>query len=434
MTINTPKLLFMISVGAAIFIWGIVVGKYRVFPHDLIEYAVDSTRLVIDDAGMRTGTHPREQLGPSRHAGAGVTRHDPALSSPGLTLISSFYDDEVAIRLIDAEGNTVNQWPIRYHQVWDGGDTFIPDHERPVDNWHVQSNGVVALPDGSVIFPLGGLVRLDRCGDVVWKIPRKFHHSVEPAPDGTLWASATRYVEDESLHAPLRTPYKLDSLARISLEGEILEEHVVLDLLWHEEWLGELFANNRGYSSNKERDVVHLNDVEEIPTEFLGAFPQFSAGDLLVSLRQSNLVMVVEPSSGRIKWRRTGPWIQQHDADWQPDGTITVFDNRYDFSPYGRHFGGSNIISVDPKTDTIRYLYGKGADQHFYTPVQGDHQVLPNGNVLINESSAGRAFEVTPNGDIVWEYINRYSDEEVFRLRDATRYPPDYFQVPDWTC
>jgi hypothetical protein len=429
-----PKLLFVLSVAAAVFTWGLAVGKYRVFPHDILQYAVDSVQLVVDDFGMRTRTHPGEQLVRSRHQGSDVTRYDPEHTSPGSTLITSFYDNEVGIRLISENGDVINQWLMYYHEVWNGTDTFIPENDRPVDNWHVMSNGIAALPDGSVVFPLGGLVKLDRCGAVVWKIPRRFHHSVEPSPSGDFWVPATRYIRGKSLHRPIRTPYKLDTLARVSPQGEILDEIPVLDLLWNNEILPELFANNRHFSSNRERDVVHLNDIEEIPLEYLDAFPQFSAGDILVSLRQSNLVMVVDPTSRKVKWRKTGPWIQQHDADWQPDGTITVFDNRYDRSPYGGVLGGSNIISIDPKTDKARILYGENRDEHFYTSVQGDHQILPNGNILITESSAGRVFEVTPAGDIVWEYVNRYSETEVFRVRDATRYPPGYFEVSDWRC
>ncbi len=31
---------------------------------------------------------------------------------------------------------------------------------------------------------------------------------------------------------------------------------------------------------------------------------------------------------------------------------------------------------------------------------------LPNGNTLITESDGGRLLEVTPAGEIVWEYLN----------------------------
>jgi hypothetical protein len=33
----------------------------------------------------------------------------------------------------------------------------------------------------------------------------------------------------------------------------------------------------------------------------------------------------------------------------------------------------------------------------------GNAQRLPNGNTLINEASFGRFFEVTPQGETVWE-------------------------------
>jgi hypothetical protein len=35
-------------------------------------------------------------------------------------------------------------------------------------------------------------------------------------------------------------------------------------------------------------------------------------------------------------------------------------------------------------------------------------QRLPNGNTLINEGWFGRFFEVTPEGAVVWEYVNPY--------------------------
>ena len=35
-------------------------------------------------------------------------------------------------------------------------------------------------------------------------------------------------------------------------------------------------------------------------------------------------------------------------------------------------------------------------------------QRLPNGNTFINEGLSGRLFEVTPGGDVVWEYVSPY--------------------------
>ena len=56
----------------------------------------------------------------------------------------------------------------------------------------------------------------------------------------------------------------------------------------------------------------------------------------------------------------------------------------------------------------------------------GNAQPLPNGNTLINEASFGRFFEVTREGQIVWEYVNPYfggpSNAETNAVFRALRY------------
>ena len=44
----------------------------------------------------------------------------------------------------------------------------------------------------------------------------------------------------------------------------------------------------------------------------------------------------------------------------------------------------------------------------FYSAYQGAAQRLSNGNTHITESVAGRLFEVTSSGEVVWEYIVPY--------------------------
>jgi len=47
-------------------------------------------------------------------------------------------------------------------------------------------------------------------------------------------------------------------------------------------------------------------------------------------------------------------------------------------------------------------------------------QRLANGNTLINEGLYGRLFEVTPDGDAVWEYVNPYLSPETAPLKAQT--------------
>jgi hypothetical protein len=77
------------------------------------------------------------------------------------------------------------------------------------------------------------------------------------------------------------------------------------------------------------------------------------------------------------------------------DGNILIFDN-------GTYRGYSKAVEVDPETDEIVWEYEDG--DNFYSPFRSGVQRLPNGNTLICESDSGRIFEVTPEGEVVWDY------------------------------
>ena len=55
---------------------------------------------------------------------------------------------------------------------------------------------------------------------------------------------------------------------------------------------------------------------------------------------------------------------------------------------------------------------------------------MANGNTLITESDGGRAFEVQPNGEKVWEFFNPHREGEagefIATLPEMIRLPADY--------
>ena len=69
-----------------------------------------------------------------------------------------------------------------------------------------------------------------------------------------------------------------------------------------------------------------------------------------------------------------------------------------------------------------------------FSEIRGKHEVLRNGNALIVESIRGRVFEVDTHGNVVWEFINRYDENEIAHIFDGLRYPRSYFSVQDWSC
>jgi hypothetical protein len=56
-------------------------------------------------------------------------------------------------------------------------------------------------------------------------------------------------------------------------------------------------------------------------------------------------------------------------------------------------------------------------------------QQLPNGNLLVTEATDGRAFEITREGKIVWEYVNAIGEIDgqprVRLVTHAERFPED---------
>lgn len=205
----------------------------------------------------------------------------------------------------------------------------------------------------------------------------------------------------------------------------------ILDIIYDSDLVGMLFADGSvipgGTGTRGHDDVTHINDIETLDRADASAFPRFEAGDIMVSMRILNAVVVIDRKTRRIKWSRIGPYIRQHDPDFLPNGRISVFDNRTDNAD-GTLLGGSRIIEVDIDSPEPVVVYDGATPDgpRFYTEVRGKHQYLPNGNILLTEEGAGRALEVTPDGTTVWAYIDRWDEERIVRLTEATRYPESY--------
>lgn len=429
--IDLLKVWFIGSCVALIFAYGVAVGRYRIFPFEILNFGVYSLLQVREEAGTLFGIRPEQYLSPARYPGDGVTvRHEERMA-PGLTLVTGLFDDVEQLRLIEADGTPVRVWPAPVTKLFDRKNHPNP----PRRDWNAQIHGALALPDGSVVFNFDyvGTVKLDRCGEVEWTLPIGTHHSIERSEHGGFWIPGRTHEDSVAGFPRSAMGYDEDRILRVSEDGEVLEE-IPITRVFVENDLLHLLLLNRSGPAFSPGEIVHLNDIEELPDSLAGRFPDFAAGDLLLSFRDKQLVMVVDPRGWKVKWYQTGPWVRQHDPDFQIDGTITVFNNNNDGTPGSAHLGGSEVVQIDPTTRETRVLYGRRPGQDMYTAFLGKHQVLPNGNILITESLSGRLLEVTPAGKVVWEVINRYDEETVADMAQATRYPPSYFEVDDWTC
>ena len=145
---------------------------------------------------------------------------------------------------------------------------------------------------------------------------------------------------------------------------------------------------------------------------------------------------IVDRTTGAFKWKwGPGQISHQHQPTYLENGRILLFDNGSHRRAPSTNY--SRVIEVDPATNEIAWEYRGDPPISFYSYQISGAQRLPNGNTLICEGAPGRLFEVTPNHQIVWEYINPFfagsgvvvggtvtgQANSVFR---AHRYGPDH--------
>jgi Arylsulfotransferase (ASST) len=420
-----------------VYLGGMATAYYRLLPYTTIRNAVRAAGDWQAHWRSYLGIAPTKFLVPAEGESEGVVVHMPDAPQPGLTLISGISEaGVVGLKLIDMDGAVRHRWPASFSAIWPDPQ-HIHGRRLPANDWDTEIHGAALLPDGDVVFNfyLYGLQRLGPCGELVWKLPHMTHHSVFLDDDGNLWVPGLRYHAEPVSSLPgIVPPFDEDMILKVSPEGTILREISLLELFYANELEALLFANGQDtIDRSNHEDLLHLNDIEILSMQDAPAFPLFEAGDIMVSLRNVNLVMVIDPASEAVRWVQTGPWIRQHDPDFLPDGRIMVFDNRRDESG-GRILGGSRILAIDPVTRVVKPVYEGSDEAPFFSNIKGKQQFLANGQLLIAEAERGRVFEVTMDGHIVWSYISRFDEGHISKISDAERYPQAYVSFADNRC
>ena len=169
-------------------------------------------------------------------------------------------------------------------------------------------------------------------------------------------------------------------------------------------------------------DILHTNTIEIINRSINGLCKK---GDILIAVRNLNLIGIIDLENEDLIWswgrRRLS---KPHHPSLLENGNILIYDN-------GQKREYSRIIELDPLTKKIVWKYRANPPGQFYSPTRGANQRLPNGNTLITESDSGRVFEITNNGQIVWEFYNPEIDTEegtraaIYRMLRLTD-PKDY--------
>ncbi len=416
----------------------------------------------------------------------GTTLYDPQKAYNTYVI---FGGQDGKAHLIDMNGNEVHRWEKS------GFPTELLD---PAITGGKKGNILVQLENGPS--PYGGIFNNKSVGEVDWDGKIVWQWSGEKG-DGTVrqnhdWARlpngntilVTSYPHVVS--GISSKPVDDQKLVEVTPDGKIVWSWIAGDHLDEigfskegVELLRRVYANSTPKSAG---GFLTINDMAPIgPNKWFDEGNElFNPENIVIDSREGSFTAIIEKKTGKIVWKigpdyaigteATGgtatvsnavqrPVLQinvprpvdqtsgQHDAHIIPkglpgEGNLLIFDNEgpSGYPPTRLSVQlGSRVLEINPVTKQIVWQYtalDSGSPAWgFFSSFISSARRLPNGNTLIDEGMNGRIFQVTTQGEIVWEYISPYYGQQAFLNRNVKTnwvfraQPVPYDWVPDGT-
>jgi hypothetical protein len=386
----------------------------------------------------------------------GTTIYAPERAWNGYTVFIG--PGDLGAILIDMNGNTVKRWQ-GLHGAAGGPARVLPGGYLlgggPNRAPYQESNALLQLDwDGNVVWQFDRLAQLRAAdGATFWSARQHHDWQREGSPAGYYAPNAapltdrgrTLVLAHKNLSAPAVADVEVqdDYLVEISWDGEILWEWNASDHIDELGFSDDARAVIRAADGfNRARgsyDWLHVNSATYVgPNRWYDAGDtRFHPDNVIISSRHASLVAIVA-RDGAIAWRvgpdfsvdaatrELGQFIGQHHPHIIPEGlpgagNMLVFDNGgasgYGFAnpaapsgvgALGR--GSSRVVEFDPVSLETVWTYAMPGRESFkfFSHYISAAQRLANGNTMITEGADGRVFEVTADGEIVWEYVSPY--------------------------
>ena len=190
-----PKICFFAGSLGFAFLLGSVFAHWNHDYSKLISDAIRALDAKQEQQEIVSEPFPRYLWYPESRTERGVLHYDPAKCADGLTLCLSGEGSQAL--LLDPTGKSVHTWDVPFNRVWPDAPQIqsrTPDHVFHIRRAHVYPNGdLLALYESPVHTPYGvGLARLDRDGQVVWKLNENAHHDFSIGEDGRIFVLTHR--------------------------------------------------------------------------------------------------------------------------------------------------------------------------------------------------------------------------------------------------
>jgi len=376
----------------------------------------------------------------------GTTVFKPDKCYNGYTVVTPYRSQ--LIFLIDMAGRVVHTWsadPDRPAQSW-----FV--RRLPNGNW-MSPNYCIGLPDPALpadLIPSSSssmdfraeLVELNWHGEVVWRYRPPhgtyLNHDMARLENGNTLVNLEKRGQALSISDKPISDY---FFAEVEPSGRFVWEWHAID---HFDEFG--FSEEAKQLMYQEGGKFLLsNTVSPLPGNALEkSDARFAKGNILTSQRETSLIYIIDKSTGNVVWTwgtGKGQLVGQHHPVMLHNGNILIYDNggKSGYPLKVRFY--TRLIEINPLTKKIVWEYAYEPytfkpTSKFFSSTWGSVQRLPNGNTLSLDCHKGRLFEVSPWGEIVWEYISPFAwgrgtqvlDSGVYR---AYRYGYDEVPEPD---
>lgn len=222
-------------------------------------------------------------------------------------------------------------------------------------------------------------------------------HEIRLQPDGTAWV-------DEF------DPIQMNLSSAHGLSNGVLTDSVVQQIdvktglvMWEWHALGHIpisESHNAAPKSHYPWDYVHINSISP-----------GSSGDVLLSSRNTWGLYDVEERTGAIRWRLGGShssfkggagtsFFWQHDAEWQPGGLISLFDNGSD-PPKEKQSRGL-LLEPNISAHTVKLLKAfTNPSRTLLASSQGNLLSLPGGDWLMGYGGLPDFTEYDASGHVL---------------------------------
>jgi hypothetical protein len=337
----------------------------------------------------------------------GLTISEPSKLVPGVVM---FTGADGRLYMIAPDGSVAKDW-----------DSPVPDTNfefvKPLLNGNLLAR--LRTPAGAP----SAVIEMTSGGVPVWAFTSqeyRFHHDQERLPNGNTAMLCSRMLDVPAISDQT---IQDDCIVEVDPAGNIVWTWQAADHFDEFGFSDDVKANIFDFGG----DWAHANALEVIQPSNPHTDPRFASGNYIMSFRHINTIIVIDRATGDIAAKFQNLTVGQHNAYMIPGylpggGNMLVFDNGFSdpiLNPGAAARNGgparrfSRVLEFDPLTEATVWEYDASLsgrpDWWFSSPFVSGAQRLPNGSTLITEGANGRIFEVTSDGEIVWEYVSPYT-------------------------